>query len=196
MPRAFDERERADIDQSLRKAGAKLFRQKGVAKTTVDELARGAGIAKGSFYAFYASKELLFFDIIEALHVEMRAPLLDPLPNGKREQAAFERMIRDLLHQASTEPLIHLMGQEDELRAVVRRVPPEKLQRHEQADQMFLEALIALWADTDDPPERDVVAARLTAALLVGLRRDFIGERLFPHAFDSVVKSFVDCFFP
>ncbi|WP_299322782.1 TetR/AcrR family transcriptional regulator [Parasphingopyxis sp.] len=196
MPRAFDERERAEIDATLRAAGTKLFRRKGVTKTTVDELARAASIAKGSFYAFYASKELLFFEIIEALHIEMRAPLLDAPPGGKRERAVFERMIGDLLEQASTEPLIHLMGQETELRAVIRRVPPEKLQSHERADQKFLESLIALWGDPKQPPDRDVVAARLTTALLVGLRRDFIGDRLFPHAFDSVVASFADCFFP
>lgn len=196
MPRAFDTHERADIDRSLREAGARLFRQKGVAKTTVEELAHAAGIAKGSFYAFYQSKEVFFFEIIEALNIDMRASLLSQQPGGARERAVFERMIRDLLERTAAEPLIHLMGQKDELRAVIRRVPPEKLKSHERADQIFLESLIALWSDARHPPDRDIVAARLTTALLVSLRRDFIGERLFPHAFDAVVASLVECFFP
>lgn len=63
MPK-FSGEEREAIAQSLLKEGERLFCAFGLKKVTVDELARAASIAKGSFYAFYSSKEALYFSII------------------------------------------------------------------------------------------------------------------------------------
>ena len=35
----------------------------GMKKTSVDQLTKAVGIAKGSFYKFYESKEMLFFAV-------------------------------------------------------------------------------------------------------------------------------------
>ena len=194
MPRAFDTREQTSIRESLQEAGARLFRAKGVLKTTIDDLASAAGVAKGSFYKFYDSKELLFFEILEGLHERLRAPLLMANKDA-RSRRHFEKLLRKLLLQISEEPLILFMGREDELQAVLRRVKPERLRDHERKDQAFIDNLIASWTDRKTPPSRDVVAARLTAVLLVCLRRDFVGKRLFPLALDAGVESLANCFF-
>ncbi|RPJ03614.1 MAG: TetR/AcrR family transcriptional regulator, partial [Spirochaetaceae bacterium] len=61
MPKGFTEREKELIRKKLYTEGTRLFGQYGVQKTTVDEIAKAAGISKGSFYGFYDSKEELFF---------------------------------------------------------------------------------------------------------------------------------------
>ena len=40
-------------------------------KTSVDQLTKAVGIAKGSFYKFYESKEILFFAVLEDIHAEL-----------------------------------------------------------------------------------------------------------------------------
>lgn len=197
MPRPFDEEEQRRIRLKIRQTATELFRRKGVAKTTVEELARGAGIAKGSFYKFYDSKELLFFNILEDLHEEMRAPLLRERPlDSDDKQAAFSSLIRRLLKNAGREPLILYMGRDEDLQAILLRVPMERLRSHERRDQKFISDLINIWSDKDSSPSRDVVAARMTMALLVCLHAEFIGKRLFPHALDAAVEGVVSCFFP
>ncbi|MEQ8858915.1 MAG: TetR/AcrR family transcriptional regulator [Pseudomonadales bacterium] len=195
MPRAFDERERTAIRARLVAAGSELFRAGGVAKTTVDDLARSAGIAKGSFYKFYSSKELLFFEILDQVHEALRAPLLQPAA-GSRDRKAFEWRLRTLFEASYREPLIRRMGQQDDFQAVVRRVPADRLEAHQSRDQAFIDDLIARWADPRRPPARDVVAAQITSTLLLCLRRDFLGERLYPLAFDAAIDSLIACFFP
>ena len=37
-------------------------------KTSVDQLTKAVGIAKGSFYKFFESKEMLFFAVLENIH--------------------------------------------------------------------------------------------------------------------------------
>jgi AcrR family transcriptional regulator len=46
-------------------AGERLFSQKGFHKTTSKEIAREAGVAIGSFYAYFADKKALFIDVLK-----------------------------------------------------------------------------------------------------------------------------------
>ncbi|MBC7169573.1 TetR/AcrR family transcriptional regulator [Candidatus Bipolaricaulota bacterium] len=64
MPRALTETEREAIRARLVEAGRELFARYGLRKTTVEELARAAGIAKGTFYLFFASKEDLYVELL------------------------------------------------------------------------------------------------------------------------------------
>ena len=43
----------------------------GMKKTSVEQLTKAVGIAKGSFYKFYESKEMLFFAVLENVHSEL-----------------------------------------------------------------------------------------------------------------------------
>ncbi len=45
--------------QSLLDAAYRLFLEKGVSKTSVDEIAKGANVAKGTFYLYFHDKEHL-----------------------------------------------------------------------------------------------------------------------------------------
>jgi AcrR family transcriptional regulator len=59
--------------------GKKCLSLYGIRKTTVDELVKRVKIPKGTFYLFYESKDLLFYDIFCALHDEMQEKLLAEL---------------------------------------------------------------------------------------------------------------------
>lgn len=49
--------QREQIRSSLIQIGLKLFAEKGFAATTVDEITAGAGVAKGTFYNYFKTKE-------------------------------------------------------------------------------------------------------------------------------------------
>ena len=57
MSGGFSEKEREEIRQRLLKSGYELSTEVGLKKMTVAMIAKSSGIAVGSFYNFYASKE-------------------------------------------------------------------------------------------------------------------------------------------
>ena len=59
MPRPFTTAETEAIHPLLLDAGAASFARAGIRRTTVEDLARAAGISKGAFYRFFESKEAL-----------------------------------------------------------------------------------------------------------------------------------------
>ena len=65
MGKAFTEEERGAVREKLRRAGLKLFEEKGIRGVSIRELARAAGIAQGGFYTFYRDKEEFLMDLIE-----------------------------------------------------------------------------------------------------------------------------------
>lgn len=70
MPK-FTTTERETISANLFETGEKLFCEYGLRKLTVEKITMTIGIAKGSFYAFYESKEALYFDILVRYQQDM-----------------------------------------------------------------------------------------------------------------------------
>lgn len=52
MPVIFSEKKRHEISRQIKEAALRLFKTKGIRKTTVAELAESVGIAKGTFTIF------------------------------------------------------------------------------------------------------------------------------------------------
>src|SRR6266700_567387 len=75
MPKAFTEQEKELIRTRLLEQGHKQFSAYGLRKTNIEELAEAAGISKGAFYLFYASKEALFMAVVEQVEHRFRQEL-------------------------------------------------------------------------------------------------------------------------
>ena len=64
---AFTDYETDQLRKALLKETRRCAVTLGMKKTSVEQLAKAAGIAKGSFYKFYESKEMLFFAVLEEI---------------------------------------------------------------------------------------------------------------------------------
>ncbi len=195
MPRPFNSQEQAIIAAQLKATALKMFSANGLAKMSVEQLTKSVGISKGSFYRFYDSKELLYFELLEETQNRIREPLIQGVEGKKPDAVDFEKRCRSLFSRLCDEPLIRFMAHEHELKAIMRRVPVARLAQHQNDDQAFIEQLIELWNSKPVAPSKDEVAANITLLLIVSLQRPFIGERLLPHAVDSAISCLKHCFF-
>jgi AcrR family transcriptional regulator len=55
----------------LVEAAASVFMQRGVAATSVDDIVRAAGVAKGTFYLYFATKDAVVTAVAEAMVLEV-----------------------------------------------------------------------------------------------------------------------------
>jgi len=89
MARVIDKEEkRLDIAR----ASIDLFCEKGIAQTTIDEIARSAGVAKGTIYLYFKNKDEIVFaiwDMICTLHVEAFERSITPEMCAKERILAF-----------------------------------------------------------------------------------------------------------
>lgn len=146
MSKPFSATELEEVSNRLRRAARNAFSRYGIKKTTVDELAREAGIAKGSFYRFFPSKEELYFDLLEDDEAELRRELA---VIAERKSLPPRQMLRRILQRGLSEvqenPILRIMLQPGELHALLLRLPPERLKRHADRDSGFAARLLQPW---------------------------------------------------
>lgn len=157
------ERRRAVI-----KAAAKIFKERGLADTSIDDIAQAAGIYRASLYYYVESKEELFEEVVlDALvsNIEMAEAIRDG--DGAPDDKLSELLHRLLQSYADYYPHLYVFLQEDTSRMGARRgsaVDIVDLQRR------FDRALIAIVQEgmragtfrTDVPP-------RLAAYGIIGM---------------------------
>lgn len=95
----FTEEQQNAIREALFRAGMEYLKAYGVQKMTVDKLVAAAGIAKGSFYHFYKSKEEFLFALSEYTGGKMSEMLRRKLAGREKLSAAeFTEFLREYLH--------------------------------------------------------------------------------------------------
>ena len=91
MPTAFTDEELEHIRSALIQAGIRLSKELGLQKMSVEKLTAAVGIAKGSFYMFFGSKEDFILEVAEYTGAQTKKMLLSRL-NGRRKMSAHEFM--------------------------------------------------------------------------------------------------------
>lgn len=65
------ERKKLEVEQRIRNAALRLFREKGYDETTVEEITEAADVAKGTFFNYFARKDALLEALAEDLIGEL-----------------------------------------------------------------------------------------------------------------------------
>lgn len=89
MPTAFTEEEMKRIRTELIFAGIRMSKELGLQKMSVEKLTAAVGIAKGSFYLFFGSKEDFILEIGNYTGAETQKMLLSKL-NERKQMSAHE----------------------------------------------------------------------------------------------------------
>ncbi len=142
MATAFTPNENMAIKQTLKTYARKYMMQYGIKKTSVDQLVAAANISKGSFYKFYPTKELLFFEVIEESHQELYLFALDVLKKHGT-LPIVERLtetILDIFH--FMRDMLFMPNMENELNYLMRKLPPDILNQHMKDETSVFERIL------------------------------------------------------
>ncbi|MPM61934.1 hypothetical protein SDC9_108798 [bioreactor metagenome] len=180
MPKSLSESERQAIKKRLMEEAQACLAQYGMRKTTVDELVRRVNIPKGTFYLFYPSKELLFFETYCTLHDELQATLLkwiDELGDNVNADTVTQLLFR--LYKKTDSTFLYSFIANGELELLVRKLPPEVTAAHIQKDDFSMERLLSLLPGVRTEGNIKIFSAVLRAVFCTMLHKREIGEDVF-----------------
>jgi AcrR family transcriptional regulator len=199
MPRAFDPEERTAIESRIRAAGREQFGRVGLRKTTVSDLARAAGVAKGSFYLFFPSKEALLSSILQEEEADLRREVREQMSRPYRSaRDRFAHFLRLHFEGLDTHPLLRMLRDPHEMEALFRRLPPDALDQAQADDDAFFMQFIAQW-QTDGalaPHSTEAMEGLGRALRALNLHRDLIGETRFTALTDLLVDGLAEALCP
>src|SRR5690349_16106069 len=80
--------------RELMRAGRKLFSEKGLYESRIEDLTGTAGIAKGTLYLYFRNKEALVLDVTSEGYDELRDHILRSLGSARTTHGLIKAMVR------------------------------------------------------------------------------------------------------
>lgn len=192
MPRSFDTKEREQIKITLSEAGERLFSKYGHKKTTVDDIAKEAGIAKGSFYSFFPSKEALYFHILEGMEESIHTAVIEEIfRNNEDPSEILKKMILAGFRTIDEHPMLMEIFDPSVYQQILRKLSGDEVAAHQKRDENRLIPLIRIMQEKGEMGKRDpkVVTALIRGLFILTLHKREIGEELFPEMIELLAES-------
>lgn len=192
-PKAFTEQEKEIIQGKLMDAAEQFLSTTGVRKTTVEDLAKAAGISKGAFYSFYESKEVLFWEALMRVHMRLHEIINLYIKEHQASRESFIEMI-DSMYRGFTEKPWILNLIEGDYEVLMRRIPQEMIVRNAEIDNTTMKEFENFIADkTEIDPE--LISAVMRMLFLSVLHRKEIGREWADEAFMLMINALADYIF-
>jgi AcrR family transcriptional regulator len=119
------ERKKAKTRRALVDAAARLFAERGVEATTMDDIARAAGMSRTSVFNYFGYKEMILCEIGARYVQEIAGPLLEDL--DRPADVIFQDVAEGLADLATREPVL--------IAAVARETSHPDPERRRQAQE-------------------------------------------------------------
>jgi AcrR family transcriptional regulator len=191
MPKSFSNTEREHIKSKLIEVAEECLLQYGLKKTTVDEIVQRAKIPKGTFYLFYASKELLFFDVFIAFHDRIHTELFAEI-NELHDDVTPEQVTQIIfgLYKKVENSFLFRFFMGGDLELLFRKLPQEAIDAHTDKDDLSIRQLVSLVPGIKEE-KAEVFSAALRAVFTSMMYRREVGEALFDDALKIMIHGIV-----
>lgn len=194
MPKIFTEEQRAGMQERIIEAGRTLFREKGFQKTSVNTITDAVGIAKGTFYNFFSSKEMLFMTILGEFEREKFRMIETCFTETGNPVEELESFLILMYQSVSEEPIFQWLYREHVLEKIMQKITPKMKKEMIQADIEAVELILSstkprgfLTAVTP----RDL-AEQLRGMFLMTVHMDEIGTGDFSRFMEIQIAIFVN----
>ena len=148
-------------------AGERLFSQKGFHNTTSKEIATEAGVAIGSFYAYFADKKAVFIDVLKRHMESISKVSLQDIRNTK-PRALLTALIEAIVVAHEISPEFHreltvMVHSDPEIRTVMERWEEEATAR--------IRNTLALWKERIRTKDIEAAAVLIYETLEAAVHR-------------------------
>ncbi|MBY2477919.1 TetR/AcrR family transcriptional regulator [Clostridioides difficile] len=129
MAKSFTEIEKNNIRERLISECEINWSKYGYKKTNIDELCSKSGIAKGSFYTFFDSKEKLFFEVLNGIQNKLISSVDEILSNMPQKEG-FAKSLKMLYRLYDKNPFLYSPNNADYI-TLLNKLPNEMLSQLE-----------------------------------------------------------------
>ncbi len=95
---------RAETRSALMRSATKLFAQRGLRDTSIDDVAEEAGYSKGAFYANFKNKEELFLAMLDERFADRLKEMEEALESDEPPERQAHRVGVDYAHHIAGDP--------------------------------------------------------------------------------------------
>ncbi len=177
--------------------GEEHFGRYGLRKTSISDLASEVGIAKGSFYLFFDSKETLFFTVLQNYEESIRKDLISRFEKKDVDSSEILKgFMKNMIRQLDNVPFFKVVLNRDEYRQFYRKLSKEQFNSLFQSDVDFVNDILKLFSPSEMGKE-DIkyLVALMRSVFLIILQKEILGEDIYLKVADFYIDKAVEEFF-
>ena len=198
MPKGFSIEEKEIIKNTLIEKGAEFFGTYGLKKTNIEDITNAVGIAKGSFYSFYNSKEELFIDVLgqaEKKFIKEMQILSKKMKASPKE--TFKKFLKFHIQARKDNPIIQQIADKNVREYLIRKLHSNPQLQQKLETYEYLPQLIKIWQKQGIVINKDpeILAGILKSIFTIGLDDEiieYIGGKKFPEIMENILDLIVD----
>jgi AcrR family transcriptional regulator len=189
-----------DKKAELYRCGKELFRSKGFKDTNIAEITKMAGMATGTFYNYYPSKDKLFMEIYIEENIKLKKSIMESIDMEAGPVTVMKEMISKNLQGMNAHPILKQWYN----REVFNRI--EQCYREENGSDYvdflyygFLD-VVRKWQEEGkmrSDLSAEMIMAIFGAIVSVDTHKEEIGLQYFPQIMDYLgeftMKGLTDC---
>jgi AcrR family transcriptional regulator len=139
MPRALTEQEKCRICDKLLEKGKDIVLSQGIRRVSVDEITKAAGMAKGSFYQHFESKEHFLYELVMSIHRQIYAQAEQMINAGGDSKSSIRELLTSLFQRPE---LAFLTRNYQDINDLFASMPDCEIQSEKQMEADMLEKLL------------------------------------------------------
>lgn len=189
-----------DKKAEILKCGRELFSSKGFKDTNVAEITKMAGMATGTFYNYYPSKDKLFMEIFLEENVKLKKSIMESIDLEADPINVMKEMMFLNLKGMTSNPILKEWYNKDVFNKI------EKIYREENGlnyvdflYDSFIE-IVKKWqieGKMRNDIDAEMIMAIFAALINVDTHKEEIGLQYFPHVLEYlaefIMKGLMDC---
>ena len=126
MPKIYCEEKREEIRNKLMDSGLELIKQYGMKKMSIESITKQVGIAQGTFYNFYKSKEILIYHISKRYQEKKNSQINDLIKiKGYLERSDIKEFYYSMI--LKDEDNVYRYLNREDIQTFATRLPKEYL---------------------------------------------------------------------
>lgn len=122
----LSEKDKENIKETLQSLCEQLWVSQGYKKTSIKELCGEAGIAIGTFYSLFPTKEDLFFETAKAIQVRLTEQFLQTVLQGTNKDS-LAKALKELFREFDSKPFLYDVNSPD-FRAFITKLSEESME--------------------------------------------------------------------
>ena len=181
------------LKTKLLENGKELFSQKGFKNTSISELTKKCGIAAGTFYNYFNSKEELFLHIFNKEHNQLKKKIMKKVNKNDNLSIVVKELIYNYFKGMQSKPILQHAFKKDIFRKIEKKTKYDPRENGDLAYDIFL-PLIKNWQEEYKIVKKDpkYIFAFFESIFYVFLHKDDIGQEYFPDLLDDVINYIVE----
>jgi AcrR family transcriptional regulator len=180
----------------LVEAAKEVFEEHGFLEARISDIAQHAGLAHGSFYHYFASKEEVFREVAESVEERLSAPMAGVILDDTSQAAPQERIREGLrLFLESYRREAKIMGVIEQMARYDNEVNALRQQRHQRTSQQVAASIRDLQRHGLADPDLDpTITAAALGAMISRFPEMWLVQGAVTSGFDRAVDQLARLF--